>query len=199
MPSRRPGRRQIPNGWDETLPGGPNLRHIDACDDCGFRYATLDREEVPGRLRALGPAWAARLDVPGEGRLASLRSHTRPGVWSGLEYACHVRDVLEAQHQRLALALFEDRPELVSMGSAERVGRDRYNEQAPAEVAAALARRADELAAAFAALTPDQWGRTGFYSWPVRAERDMAWLARHTVHEGEHHLRDLDDALAAAR
>jgi len=35
------------------------------------------------------------------------------------------------------------------------------------------------------------------YPWPAPAERDVAWVGRHTVHEGEHHLMDVRRVLAA--
>ena len=40
--------------------------------------------------------------------------------------------------------------------------------------------------------------RTGVYNWPTREERTVTWIARHTVHEMEHHRRDIDSVLAAA-
>ena len=59
-----------------------------------------------------------------------------------------------------------------------------------------LAGAADAVAAAFAALGEDEWARTGIYNYPTRTERTMVWLGRHTIHEGRHHLRDVDKILA---
>jgi hypothetical protein len=42
----------------------------------------------------------------------------------------------------------------------------------------------------------DDWQRRLVYNYPEPAERDLAWLARHTVHEGEHHLFDVDRLLS---
>jgi S-DNA-T family DNA segregation ATPase FtsK/SpoIIIE len=168
---------------------------MDRCEPCGFVYADLPRAEVAGRLRAFGPAYATRLAAPPR----ALRAHTRPGVWSGLEYACHVRDVFRVQRERLARALAEDRPPYTSMDRDGRVTRDRYNEQAPADVARDLVAAADALADAFAALDDAGWARVMPYGWPTPAEQDVAWLGRHTVHEGLHHLADLDEALVVRR
>ena len=41
--------------------------------------------------------------------------------------------------------------------------------------------------------------RTGVHSWPEEAERTLEWVARHTLHEMKHHLRDIESLLAAAR
>lgn len=113
------------------------------CDECGLVSASIPVEDVPNALIAFGPMYRARLDADP----AILRSRPSPDVWSALEYACHVRDVLEVQRDRLLLALAEDRPTFVPMGRDERVG------------------------------------------------RSMVWLGRHTIHEGRHHLRDIDAAL----
>jgi hypothetical protein len=39
-----------------------------------------------------------------------LRTRPEEGVWSALEYACHVRDVFLVQRDRLYTALVEDTP-----------------------------------------------------------------------------------------
>jgi S-DNA-T family DNA segregation ATPase FtsK/SpoIIIE len=174
---------------------------MDRCDACPFVYADVPAEAVAGRLRGLVPAYRSRLAGPDVAGPELLRAHPRPGVWSALEYACHVRDVLGAQRGRLLRAQAEDRPEAVSMDRDGRVARERYNEQDPAAVADELAAAAELLAGAFDALGGSGapgWQRVIVYHWPETAERDMAWLGRHTVHEGVHHLRDIDDVLAAA-
>jgi S-DNA-T family DNA segregation ATPase FtsK/SpoIIIE len=167
---------------------------MDHCDECGYVYADVPQDQVGARLRALGRAYSDRLAAPDD----ALRAHPLEGVWSALEYCCHVRDVLRVQRERLALALAEEVPEFASMEREERVERDRYNEQLPSQVAAEVVDAAEALAQEFAALEPAQWERTGIYGWPVRAERTMMWIGRHTVHEGHHHLQDVDRVLHAA-
>ena len=162
------------------------------CDGCGLVYADISIEEIPNALFAFGPAYRARLGADP----AVLRTRPGPEVWSALEYACHVRDVLDVQRQRLALALAQDCPSFVPMGRDERVIRDRYNEQVPADVADQLDRAAREISVAFADLRDDQWNRTGIYNWPTATERTMVWLGQHTIHEGRHHLLDIDEGLA---
>jgi S-DNA-T family DNA segregation ATPase FtsK/SpoIIIE len=175
---------------------------VDRCDACAFVYDDVAPSDVPGALRRLADEYHARLvttpggppDVEHDLR---LRAHPLSGVWSALEYACHVRDLLEVQRERVQLTLDEDRPAYAPMGREERVVDDRYNEQEPEAVAAELQRAADNLARDLDALDEDGWARTGIYNWPTKQERTLAWLGRHTVHELEHHLRDIDDVLAA--
>jgi DNA segregation ATPase FtsK/SpoIIIE, S-DNA-T family len=165
------------------------------CEECGFVYSQLSVGEIPPALRALGPSFGHRLARDPD----ALRAHPDPRVWSALEYCCHVRDVLDVQRERLALALRDDCPVYTPMGRDERVTRDRYNEQDPTTVAAQLSAAARAAADAFAALSADEWPRTGIYNYPAPAERTMVWLGRHTVHEGHHHLRDVDAALTRAQ
>lgn len=168
---------------------------MDHCDDCGFVYDDLAVSDIPRVLRSFGDRYGVRLRG---GDDVVLRARPQADTWSALEYACHVRDVFEVQRERLALALTEDCPVFVPMGREERVVVLAYNQQPPEDVADALAARSAELADAFAALDDAALGRMGVYSWPAPAERTMAWLGRHTVHEGEHHLIDIDRSLATA-
>jgi DNA segregation ATPase FtsK/SpoIIIE, S-DNA-T family len=160
---------------------------VDRCAECGFDYDGA--VDVPAALRSFAPQYRSRLlDTDA----AHLRAHPVEGVWSALEYGCHFRDVLRTQRERIDLILAEDCPTLTPMGRDERVTRDRYNEQDPATVAGELEAAADALAAAFATLTPEQWERTAIYNYPTAAERSLVWIGRNTVHEGGHHLLDID-------
>ncbi len=169
-------------------------RTVNACDECGFVYDDLAVSGISRALRSLPPAYAERLTA-GE---ALVRAHPWPGVWSALEYACHVRDVLVVQRERVALALTEERPAFASMRREERVTEDHYNEQAVTVVLDELREAANSLGDALDALDEAGWNRVAVYNWPAPAERSMAWLGRHTVHEGLHHLGDIDRVLAAA-
>jgi S-DNA-T family DNA segregation ATPase FtsK/SpoIIIE len=165
---------------------------VSHCDDCGFVYTDVSPAEIPAALSEFGPQFSARLARDP----AALRSRPSPEVWSPLEYTCHLRDVLVVQRERLALALVEDCPTFVPMGRDERVTRDRYNDQDPQGVADELTVAATAIAEAFAALSADQWERSSIYNYPTRTERTMVWLGQHTIHEGRHHLADVDAGLA---
>jgi DinB superfamily len=170
---------------------------MESCEVCGFVYEDVVAGEIPERMASFGPRYRTRLvsstDPPVA--CAGLRNRVDIDVWTALEYACHVRDIFEVQHQRLALALAEDCPTIVPMGREERVVTGRYNQQDPLEVAVAIKEQAEAIGEAFARLSPAEWERTAIYNWPASAERTMVWLARHTVHEGEHHLGDMDHLL----
>jgi hypothetical protein len=67
-----------------------------------------------------------------------LRGRPAPDVWSRLEYACHIRDVLLVQRERVLMVRrgFDD--EALPMGRDERVDHDGYNDQKPVDVALQL-------------------------------------------------------------
>jgi hypothetical protein len=171
------------------------------CEECDFSYEELARDAIALAIRTGAADYRSRLEPGAALDVAHdlrLRAHPIAGVWSALEYACHVRDVLEVQRERVRLAQVEDRPDMTPMGREERVERDRYNERSPGVVADQLVGAAEALAADLDALGGDGWRRTVMYNWPAREERTVEWIAIHTVHELVHHRRDIDDVLRAA-
>ena len=127
-----------------------------------------------------------------------LRRRPSPEVWSALEYACHVRDVLLVMRERVLQVLREPAPPAFTpMGRDERVTHDRYREQDPTDVARQLVDAATMLAFVLEALDEQQWVRACIYGYAAPAERTLAWVAQHTVHEADHHLADLIASLQA--
>jgi hypothetical protein len=70
------------------------------CPQCGFSYA-IDRAEIIPWLRSDARAFVERLGAFDDD---TARRRPQPDVWSPLEYACHVRDVLLIQRERVVLA-----------------------------------------------------------------------------------------------
>jgi hypothetical protein len=85
------------------------------------------------------------------------------------------------------------------MGSDEHVDLHGYNEEEPAAVADQLVATAVRLADDLAGLDGAGQPRAGVHSWPEEAEGTLDWVARHTLHEMKHHLRDMESLLGAAR
>ena len=157
------------------------------CAECGFVYE-LAREEIVRRMTADAEMFVARMhDLDDD---AARRRPTRD-VWSPLEYACHVRDMLRVQRERVELIQREDAPSLVPMGRDERVIEHRYNEQDPGVVTTELFASAGSLAALLARLDDSGWKRTGLYTYPSTQLRTVEWIGTHTVHELQHHRRDI--------
>lgn len=165
---------------------------MERCGECGFVYEDVPRWAISSAVVELAEQYGARLAGTG---VDALRRRPSPDVWSPLEYAAHVRDVLEVQRKRVMVALLHDAPTFAPMGRDERVVERRDNEQEPAMVAEELRGNAAELAALLDSLDDTGWGRIGIYNWPSHAERDVTWIARHTVHEMAHHLLDVNRSL----
>jgi hypothetical protein len=152
------------------------------CDACGFVYGSVN--DVPGALRGLAERYRQALPAePGRRRW--------PDVWSPLEYACHVRDVLLVQRDRLVVALVEDGPSFVPMYREQRASIAGYAAETPAGALAGLEVAADLLARLLERLTPEQLARPCTYNYPETRRVDVAWVAQHTMHEAEHHLADI--------
>jgi DinB superfamily len=159
---------------------------IERCDECGFAYDLSMASDAGAGVVALAGQFGDVLRSPG----ADLRTRRTPEVWSPLEYACHVRDVVLVQRERVLAARRVDRPVATPMGRDERVDHDGYAEQDPTDVARQLADAAALFANVLARLAPDDWDRTMSYTYPQPTDRPVRWVAVHTVHEMRHHLLD---------
>jgi DinB superfamily len=162
------------------------------CGECEFEY---DLDRAPGA----GPAIVS--DVKELAGLLSddasdLRSRREPGVWSPLEYGCHVRDVLFVQRERVLAAQIVDRPSSVNpMYREERVALDGYAEQKADDVVRQLSDAALLFSNVVSRLGPTQWERGVIYGYPEPQVRSLRWVAVHTEHEARHHLRDVRSQL----
>jgi DinB superfamily len=157
------------------------------CAECGFVY-DLDRDQIVRRMRADSARFAERMRELDD---AAARQRPAADVWSPLEYACHVRDMVRVQNERIELIQREDEPFLTPMGRDERVVEDRYNEQDPTIVTRELTDASRAFAERLAALGPDGWERTGMYTYPDTRLRTVEWIGNHTVHELQHHHFDI--------
>ena len=161
---------------------------MDACEEFGFIYGALRRDDLAAAIGEAGRQLITLLAGPAP----QLTARRVPEVWSCLEYACHVRDVLLIQRDRLYVAVVEDEPSFKPMYRDERVALDRYASQQIEVVAAQLLMAAAMTAHAFAGLTPEQWNRPLIYNYPTRTRRDVEWMAHHTLHEVVHHRCDIE-------
>ena len=75
------------------------------CPECGFDPAAQGLARPP----AAGPRHRDGV-VAGAGAAVTSAERPAPGVWSPLEYGCHVRDVHVLFAERLRLMLDEDEP-----------------------------------------------------------------------------------------
>lgn len=167
------------------------------CDECGFDYEAGElRAVVTTVVRQAAECSMALTKAAAGPDPDVVRLRPEPEVWSAIEYACHVRDVLQVQRLRIAQCLAEDRPVYAPMDRAGRVKEGKYELQDPLKVAAELVRLAREFGSAARDLTPSQLAKLGLYNYPVRAPRPLNWVIRHTAHEIQHHRQDIIQVLA---
>ncbi|MDQ4069063.1 MAG: DinB family protein [Actinomycetota bacterium] len=127
---------------------------------------------------------------------AVFRRRPGPATWSALEYTAHVADVLDHLGPAVHGIVFGDNPSITLFDNEERAVQKRYNELERAEVLGWLELASAELASVLEAVNADDWGRTG---WFEGEERDALTVARYGVHEGSHHLRDVQRVLNEVR
>jgi hypothetical protein len=121
----------------------------------------------------------------------AARQRPAPAVWSPLEYACHVRDVLLVQRERVLAMRRGFSGDASPMGRDERVEHDGYNEQQPDDVAVEIEHAAFLFANVLDHLEPGDWDLTIGYQFPQPERRSLRWVAVHTEHELVHHLHDI--------
>ena len=153
------------------------------CPECGLESGSIAGEQVPDIIRRNVSAWVDVLGGDDVGR------RPRPDVWSPLEYACHVRDVLRLYDERLQLMLDQDDPLYSNWDQDATAVAERYWEQHPSVVADQLRAAGHQLADRFAAVRPEQWARTGRRS--DGAVFTVESFARYFVHDVVHHLHDV--------
>lgn len=166
---------------------------VERCEECGYAYDLTTATRAVDEIVA-GAAELARLLTTTERR--TLTRRTAPERWSPLEYACHVRDVLITQRERVLLARRVDVPAAVPMGRDERVAHEGYAQSDPAEVAEEVTIAARLLANALRRLDTRDWELRIVYNWPHRTERTLRWVAVNTLHDVRHHLLDIHRQLA---
>lgn len=169
----------------------------DPCPECQFDGAAVD--DVAGEIDALGRKFAAPLTryLPGEDGPALLRTRPEPDVWSPLEYACHVRDVLRIFEERTRAMVAEPGVTFGWWDHEAAVTDDAYNDEDPAEVATAIAAGTAEYAETLRGLDQDDWQATGERRGGEVFTVDS--LARYGLHEAKHHQLDIGRGLRAAR
>ncbi|MDP9241369.1 MAG: DinB family protein [Actinomycetota bacterium] len=154
-----------------------------ACPECGLDTQQVPRESIAGLLRANAARWLVVLDH------AVVRERPTAGVWSPLEYACHVRDVFLRFGQRLDRMLTEDDPLFENWDQDATAVEQRYDRQDPARVATRLSEAAEALAAGFERVSGPQWERPGRRSDGARFTVES--FGRYFIHDPVHHMYDV--------
>ena len=166
---------------------------FEACPDCGADASAIADDDLGRALVREAAAWHRTLAVADPVR---LRVRPEPEVWSALEYACHVRDLLPVMEERIRRMRVQDDPSLGWWDHEAAVVEDRYNEQEPVLVSEAIGANARGFSAALGGLEAHEWDR-GAQRRP--GERfTIRGMARFVLHETIHHRDDAGRALRRA-
>ena len=153
------------------------------CPECGFDADAVDPAAVGAAIRDNAETWREVL-----GR-ADVRERPAAQVWSPLEYACHVRDLLGVFAARVELMLTEDLPTFENWDSDAAALTERYWQQDPSRVGAELADAARGNAEVWTRVAEEDWSRPGLRSNGSRFTIDS--LGRYFLHDLRHHLHDV--------
>ncbi|HET7668488.1 MAG TPA: DinB family protein [Mycobacterium sp.] len=154
-----------------------------ACPECGFDPATVRHWNVADRIRGDAADWVRRLTGP------DVRIRQQPGVWSTLEYGCHVRDVHRIFNHRIGLMLAEDKPEFPNWDQDQTAIADDYASQDPVTVGTELFDAATVVADTYANVPADAWTRRGLRS--NGSEFTVAKISIYHLHDIVHHAYDV--------
>lgn len=168
------------------------------CPECGLDYDTVSPLDAGVAVRSFprryrGLLVTSRAD---DGPDAVIRRRAHPSTWSALEYTAHVADRLDHLGPAIRRVVRENTPTIAGFDNEERAASKAYNDIDRIEVLGWLDLACDELASVIADVRPDDWARTALVA---GAPRDALTLARDGVHEGAHHLRDVQRVLDAVR
>lgn len=153
------------------------------CPQCGFDASAVPAPEVAGRILALTAPWSAVL------ARQDVRRRPEAGVWSPLEYGCHVRDVCRVFDTRVELMLAEDDPHFENWDQDATAVQERYAHQDPMVVADELAEAAARASRAFDTVQDGQWARRGLRS--NGSQFTVLTLGQYFLHDLAHHLVDV--------
>jgi hypothetical protein len=162
------------------------------CSQCKIAYAEVSIESAAEIIRGIPARVCAAVEAVPAG---ALRRRPEPDVWSVTEYVCHLRDVYASYTIRLHRTRTEDRPALEPMLNDLRARRFRYNDRDVVAVLDELAATAAGFCDEIARTRPEEWNRVA--SRVPGEVRTARWLVRQAMHEGLHHLDDIQSVAAA--
>ena len=170
------------------------------CAECGLAYDPISPKDAEVAIRSYPRRFREALGhIPGDSRReALLRRKPDEKTWSSAEYTAHVADLLDAMATVVRRMTTEDSPDLGQefFDPDERAVSANYNERDIEEVLTQLQGSAQTMADAAAGVAPADWNRTAQFPW---GERDALTMLRNAVHEGHHHLRDIERVLEQVR
>jgi hypothetical protein len=165
------------------------------CPECGLDYDTIKPLDTIRAIRSFPYRYRNLLkalyrEEPNAENL--VRERPEPGAWSALEYAAHVADMIDSMAPAIRRIVVEDDPTIPVFDHQSRVVDENYGGLPVNEALARLDSACADMGMTLDCLGAEEWTRTGEFPW---GQRDALTVARNAVHEGSHHLRDVERVL----
>jgi hypothetical protein len=130
-----------------------------------------------------------------EAHAETLARRPAPAAWAAVEVVCHLRDLEESFHDRLALILVADEPRFPTTHPGRWAIERQYLRHDARAAAAAFAARRTETLTLLAGLPSAAWERAG-HQVDSRGRRTIDDLLTVMAWHDENHLAQLRRALA---
>lgn len=161
------------------------------CAACGFRPDTVTPSDAAVALRSYPRRFRSVLVRLDDEDGADVVRAPAPDGWSALDHAAHFAASLRAATEALRIVSIDDAQPVVAYAPEHRV------EAGPVDDVLADVQTAAETAAAqVERVSGADWDRQGRHD--DGATVTALDVARHAVHEGVHHLRAAEHAIAQA-
>ncbi len=159
------------------------------CDECAAEVWSLGPHDIARSLRQAIDDWVTVLQTE-ENRDALL---VRPavGVWSAVEYAYHVAEVIDVFQARVFAMLTEDIPEFEDWVPEQRA--EPVPLQTPETAMGVIVGAGERMSAIFESLHPSLNHRPGRR--PDGYEYTVVNVGRYVLHDVLHHLFDATSGL----
>ena len=165
----------------------------DHCAECGYDGRDLEMDEVSSQLRRI-PEQVRTLTHSAPD--AALRRRPDPSTWSAIEYLGHLRDLMAWHRFLIEQGVEVDRPTVPPVDPDASVASAGYADADLDDLQGQFTRRVERLCARIDSLEPAQTTRV--IEWYGGREIDVQLVARSALHEGLHHIGDLERILARA-
>lgn len=169
------------------------------CPECHLDYNEQHPPIAINAIKSFPRRYAEALAAADdEDNDAVIRTRPAEGVWSPLEYAAHVADSMEPFAVTIERINTQDDPDLADVwwDPDQRAADRGYNAMNKDDVLARLKADAHKLVEVAEKVDARSWSRTGNFPW---GERDNLTMLQNAVHEGVHHLKDIERGLEKVR
>ncbi len=167
------------------------------CPECGVDYGTLHPPFAINTIKSFPRRFTEALaPAPGEDDEKVIRTRPSPDVWSAIEYTAHVVDLMDEFASVIKQMFEENNPTIGFTDPDEKVVSAKWNELPKEPLLAQLKANCGALVAQAERVDGPGWSRTATFPW---GERDLLTMLQNAVHEGVHHLKDVEKVLAQVR